>query len=338
MAISVSSPRSRLSQRAFDKTQLVVVCGKGGVGKTTTSAALAIVFARARPNRKTFLLSTDPAHSLGDVLAARVGNAPVRVIGAPPKLRVRELDAAAVFASKRSSIEKALTEVAEALGAVSLRSPADRRIAELMQLAPPGIDELFGLISVAELIAPRANGGRGPNTIVVDTAPTGHALRLLAMPDAAREWVQMLMRVLLKYRSVMRPGRLAEELLHLSRSIRRLGDLLRDAARTRFVVVTRAAQLPRLETGRLLQELRRLRLPVPFVVMNALTLAPGSCARCRRIAAAEKLEVARLTAVCRRSSRECAIIQAPLAAPPPRGVRNLVKWATTWIEEPTSTV
>jgi arsenite-transporting ATPase len=338
MGISVSGRRSAFSLKAFDRTQLIVVCGKGGVGKTTTAAALAIVFARARPDRETFLLSTDPAHSLGDVLGARVGNAPTGIVGAPSNLRVRELDAAVVFASKRSSIEKALGEVAEALGAVSLSSSPGAGIGELMKLAPPGIDELFGLISVADLVAPRAKVDRGPGTIVVDTAPTGHALRLLAMPDDASEWVRMLMRVLLKYRQVMRPGRLADELLDLSRSIRALGDLLRDAARTRFVVVTRAAQLPRVETGRLLQALRRLRVHVPFVVVNALTLAPGSCANCRRRAAAERREIARLARVCRRTSRECAIIQAPLAAPPPRGVDGLIKWATTWIEEPTSTV
>ena len=58
--------------------------------------------------------------------------------------------------------------------------------------------------------------------VVVDTAPTGHALRLLEMPDAAREWMQVLLRVLLKYRSLVRPGQLAAELVELSKSIREL--------------------------------------------------------------------------------------------------------------------
>ena len=85
-------------------------------------------------------------------------------------------------------------------------------------------------------------------------------LRLLELPDAAREWVQVLLRVLLKYRSLVRPGQLAAELVDVSKSIRELRTLLSDAAHTRFVVVTRAAAVPRLETERLLDRLRRLKL------------------------------------------------------------------------------
>ncbi len=82
-----------------------------------------------------------------------------------------------------------------------------------MDLAPPGIDELFGVLSVVEPAPPI-------DVIVVDTAPTGHALRLLEMPEAAREWMQVLLRVLLKYRSLVRPGQLAAELVEISKSIR----------------------------------------------------------------------------------------------------------------------
>ena len=90
-----------------------------------------------------------------------------------------------------------------------------------MKLAPPGIDELFGVLSVVDARADY-------DVIVVDTAPTGHALRLLEMPEAAREWVQVLLRVLLKYRSLVRPGQLAAELVDVSKSIRELQTLLRD--------------------------------------------------------------------------------------------------------------
>ena len=114
-----------------------------------------------------------------------------------------------------------------------------------MDLAPPGIDELFGVLSVVDARA-------AYDVIVVDTAPTGHALRLLEMPEAAREWMQVLLRVLLKYRSLVRPGQLAAELVEVSKSIRELIALLRDATTTRFIVVTRAAELPRRETERLL--------------------------------------------------------------------------------------
>jgi arsenite-transporting ATPase len=195
-----------------------------------------------------------------------------------------------------------------------------------MDLAPPGIDELFGVLSVLDA---RDHYDR----IVVDTAPTGHALRLLEMPDAAREWVQALLRMLLKYQSVIHAGRLAEELVEASKSIRALQAMLRDPARTRFVVVSRAADVPRLETERLLDRLTRLGLAVPAVVVNALTLAPGGCPRCRAAAGAERKAIASLERWCGRRLRRCMIIRTPLAAPAPRGAQALNEWARLWGED-----
>src|SRR5262249_52988677 len=145
-------------------------------------------------------------------------------------------------------------------------------------------DELFGMLTVFE--------ARGDyDTIVVDTAPTGHALRLLETPDIARDWVQLLMRVLLKYREVAHAGDLGPELVALSKGIRELRALLRDEQSPRFLLVTRAARLPREETVRLLVSLRRLRLATPAMIVNALTMAPGKCRRCRRTAADEAVEL-----------------------------------------------
>ncbi len=193
-----------------------------------------------------------------------------------------------------------------------------------MELAPPGIDELLGLASIFQA------GSRVHDLIVIDTAPTGHALRLLEMPDTAREWARVLMRVLLKYRNLIRPGRLAADLLELSRSIGALQQLIRNPRLAHFVVVTRAAALPRLETERLVQRLGALHLHVPMLVVNAMTTAPGRCPRCRRVAAAERREHALLIRACRRRLRDCAIIQTPLIAPPPRGVAALDRWAREW--------
>jgi len=122
----------------------------------------------------------------------------------------------------------------------------------------------------------------------------------------------------------------------LSKAIRELQTLLRDPAQTRFIVVTRAAEVPRLETVRLLAQLRRLQLATPALVVNARTLAPGRCAWCRATAAAERRELEVLRRVC---GRRCAMIDTPLVAPPPRGVRQLNEWAATWLQPkaPTST-
>jgi len=293
--------------------------GKGGVGKTTVSAAAAVRIAKADPRRRVLLLSTDPAHSLADVFQATVTDTPRPVARGPRNLAVRELDAARAFAKRRVQFEAALDEIASAFGAGAV-SGSVGRASELVKLAPPGIDELFGVLSVVDARIDY-------DVVVVDMAPTGHALRLLEMPETAREWTQVLLRMLLKYKSLVRPGQLAAELVEVSKSIRALQALLRDGLRTRFIVVTRAAEIPRLETARLLARLRRLQLSAPAVVVNAMTLSPGRCTRCRATAAAERVEVNALRRLCR---GRCAIIEAPLAAPPPRGAAALSDWARRW--------
>jgi len=306
---------------AVNGAKLLFFGGKGGVGKTTVAAATAIRLAHARPDARVLLLSTDPAHSLGDVTSTAIGDAPRALVRGPKNLMVREVDAPRALALRRADIEAALDEIASAFGTAAVDAAQS---AELVDLAPPGVDELFGMLSVFE-------AREAYDVIVVDTAPTGHALRLLEMPDIAREWVQLLLQVLLKYRSLVRPGQLAAELVRLSQAIRELQLLLHDTAHTRFIVVTRAAQVTRAETERLRMRLRRLKLAAPAVVVNAMTLAPGRCPRCRATAAAERAELRALARDCGGRSRECVIIQTPLSAPPPRGVRALDNWAATWV-------
>src|SRR5262249_39221842 len=157
------------------------------------------------------------------------------------------LDTAAALAARRLHIQGALQEIAAAVGGAAGVASASGPV----DLAPSGVDELIRMLSVLQ-----SCGTHHP--VGVDTPPTRHALRLLAMPDVARGWLQTLLRVLLKYRKLLRPGQLAAELVELSKSVRQLHGLMRDVDSTRFVVVTRAAELPRRETARLLQQLCRL--------------------------------------------------------------------------------
>ena len=329
---------------AFTEARLLLFGGKGGVGKTTVAAAAALRLARADSRRRVLLISTDPAHSLGDVLRHRVGDRASTLPGGPRNLRVRELDAPAALGAARPQLEAAIAEITTAVGAGSpagsfSATAASLDASELIDLAPPGIDELFGLLTLVD-----ATGGDA-DLVVVDTAPTGHTLRLLAMPEVAAEWVHTLIRVLLKYRAVAKPGLLAATLVDLSRSIRRLSALLHDERATAFVPVTRAAELPRLETIRLLASLRDASIAVRALIVNARTLTPAACPRCRRVASAERPVLASLRTTRgperaapprplhapQRRLTPCAIIQTPLVAPPPRGVRALERWAGRWI-------
>ena len=292
--------------------RLLFVGGKGGAGKSTASATIALALARA--GRRVLLLSTDPAHSLGDVLELSLGDHEREVA---PRLLARELDANQAFTARRDRYRAAVEELFETLrGGARFDAPFDRAVMQdLIDLSPPGIDELFGLLAVIAAL-PRFD------VVVVDTAPTGHALRLLQLVAKAREWVQVLMQILLKYRRVTGLGHLAKDLTDTARELRELEQLLHDPARARFLAVARAPALPRLETARLLGSLRKLRIGGAALLVNALT--PRGCARCNRAAAAERRELELL----RRPG--WAMLAAPRIAPEPRGAAALEQFGRTW--------
>jgi arsenite-transporting ATPase len=319
--------RSWLDVVAPAGVKLLVFAGKGGVGKTTCATAAALALAARRPEVAVLLLSADPAHSLGDVLGLAVGDEERAVPGAPAGLRVRELDAGAALARTRERYRRAVEETFDSLLRGSRFDVAyDRQALHgLMDLAPPGLDELFAVLAIVEALAER----RPPfDVVVLDTAPTGHALRLLEMPATALAWVHALLAILLKYREVVGLGEIAAELVATARRLRELRALLTDPARARVVVVTRAATLPREETTRLLGRLRRLRIAAPAVVVNALTT--GECRRCRRARHGERREVAALGRHRGTRSSAWSMISTPAWSPPPRAVAGLQRWSRAW--------
>src|SRR5205814_595687 len=126
----------------------------------------------------------------------------------------------------------------------------------------------------------------------VDTAPSGHTLRLLDLPKKALDWVHALMQIILKYRRVIGLGDLASDLVDLAHRLRALIALLADPTRCAFVIVARPAELPRVESERLARGLDDLGVPISAVVANAVN--GGTCSRCRAIQAREAPEIAAL--------------------------------------------
>jgi arsenite/tail-anchored protein-transporting ATPase len=300
--------------------------GKGGVGKTTCAAAAALDLAT---DRRVLLVSTDPAHSLGDVFGAAFGDDPRRVPGGPKNLLVREIDATAEMARFR---QKYVAAVDEAFARIARSAGGDQAaFRELIDLAPPGIDEVIAIAEVAEALAESPSRH---DVIVTDAAPTGHALRLLQTPALLRDWTQALMAILLKYHEIVGAGTLAALLVQLSKRLRGLQAVLADPAKARFVIVTRAAAVPVAETEGLIVSLRALGIAVGAVIVNAV--GAGECPRCRAIRRAQSEEIARLgralrvLRVIRGREGAYAIIEAPAEVPPPHGAAALQQWRTSW--------
>jgi arsenite-transporting ATPase len=248
----------------IEPKRLVIFGGKGGVGKTTAAASYALAVAAADEKARVLVFSTDPAHSLSDSFGEPVGELKRGVAGAS-NLDAMEIDPAARFEELKERYRRWTDELFESLtGGSRWEVQFDREaMRELVALAPPGIDEIAALSTVSDLIDAGAY-----STIVLDTAPTGHLLRFLELPEVALAWVRTFIKLLLKYKNVVRWGGVAEELVALSKSIKRVAALLADAEACEFVGVAIPERMSLEETARLAARLEALRVPLRRLVVN----------------------------------------------------------------------
>ncbi len=254
--------------------------GKGGVGKTTVSAAAAL--AMASEGRRVLLVSTDPAHNLGHLFNRQVGPRPVRLA---VNLDGMELD-------PEQTVNEHLEEVSGSLRklmAPHLAGEVDKHI-ELSRDAP-GMQEAAIMERIAEVVEQAA---REYDLLVFDTAPSGHTARLIALPEMMSAWTDGLIqrrdkaeRFSAVLRNLGNDKTVANRVLGadddplkdrenkirtlLNRRRRRFGDLrtaLSDAERTSFVIVLAAERLPVLESIQLHEQLRRSGVNVGGLVVN----------------------------------------------------------------------
>jgi len=265
--------------------RFVLFGGKGGVGKTTCAAAAGL--ALARQGSDALVISTDPAHSLGDAFDVDLGGAPTAV---DDSLWAAQTDPEAGTAAYRRLFEDVTDELADA--GIDLEEAALRELFSSGGL--PGGDELAALDAVA-----RYADDEHFDVVVVDTAPTGHTLRLLDLPETVGTGVRTALSLRDQVRRktdaartmVFGPyaaiGRRREDedetasFAALADKMDRVATVLRDPERTRFHVVTTPEVLAVRETDRLLDQLREAEIPVGTIVVNrVLEDIDDDCERC----------------------------------------------------------
>lgn len=213
------------------RPRTILYTGKGGVGKTSVAAATARRCAAA--GARTLVISTDPAHSLADVLDAPVEGRPTKI---GKRLHAQQVQA-------QDEMEQHWSAVSEWMGTLLMERGTDRIAAEELTV-PPGGDELFSLL----VLKSHVESGEY-DVIVVDCAPTGETLRLLSFPDAARWWLD---KVLGKEQSMLSAARplarmfldlqlpdekVVNEVQKLVGNLVAMHELLRDAQRVSMRLV-----------------------------------------------------------------------------------------------------
>ncbi|MBU4393377.1 MAG: ArsA family ATPase [Actinobacteria bacterium] len=275
-----------------DALKLILFGGKGGVGKTTCASSTGLYL--AKEGFKTLVISTDPAHSLADSFGQKIGDeitavTLLRPAGYGGQKGVKNLSALEVSAEKALSQFKLKYEgqIKKIFDTSTYLDQED--IDSVFALPIPGIDEVMGFKAIVDLIDEAKF-----DKYIVDTAPTGHALRLLTLPELLDEWIKVLAKMRWKYRYMIetfsgkyKPDEGDDFLMEMKKTVKRIESLLKDQNRCEFIAVTIPEDMAILETERMINNLNKYGIKVGQLAVNNV-LESGHCEFCRERSKAQE--------------------------------------------------
>ncbi|HZH92476.1 MAG TPA: ArsA family ATPase [Tissierellaceae bacterium] len=244
--------------------KIIFYGGKGGVGKTTCSTANSINY--AEKGLKTLLVSTDPAHSISDVLGMDIGRSIVRIRENLDGLEIDPEYEAELYIEKiRANMKTILSNVI----VEEINSQLDAA------MVSPGTHESALFDKISDIIIDKYDDY---DIIIFDTAPTGHTLRILTLPDLLEGWMGSLAK---KRKSIVNMNKMVTRkydekdpvLEILERRQKRFGEIKKifnntNNVRIRFVL--NAEKLPIEETKKALKMLKQFDIPVDTLVINRI--------------------------------------------------------------------
>lgn len=283
-----------LSEVLNKDLQFIIFGGKGGVGKTTVSAASAISIAKHNPGKKILVFSTDPAHSLTDSFATPIGdtvtainpvrNNPPEADAPPGNLYALEIDGAGLYEDfgkeYKANIEDAFKKWQNSYlaGGRKWKLDFDEKVmVEFVDTYPPGLEEVLALEKIMGFIK-----NEDFDIYIFDTAPTGHLVELLKFPELVREWLRVTYRAILRYHRevpVDNIGVLAKKILASQETVQKMHALLTNGQKSEFIAVTISEAMGILETEDLLLSISDLGIPCSHIVVN-MVIPPTDCNFC----------------------------------------------------------
>ena len=282
------APKANTATNPIDSRKLSIYGGKGGVGKTTSAAAWGARLSDA--GMRTLVVSTDPAHSLGDAFAESLTGFPRLVDSVSSEggqLWAMEIDPNTALSEFKellgATAEKMQNNeggIGGTLGAMGLPDLANE-LKEMMRSVvdpPPGTDEI---VALSKVITYLEEGFKTPSgeiirfdRIVLDTAPTGHTLRMLTLPDFLREFIRKVKIIRDKTGGFMGGGdtnvneETVDRLSKFENNMEKLEDMLHNPKETEFVIVTIASEVAMAETKRLIASLKDDSVYLRRIIIN----------------------------------------------------------------------
>ncbi|MCY1022872.1 ArsA family ATPase [Pyxidicoccus sp. MSG2] len=297
-------------------TRLIFFVGQGGVGKSSCAAAAAVTL--TEKEGPVLLISTDPAHSLSDVLQSRLTDTETQVKGTKG-LYARELDISGWFNALRKRLKEKAEKAFEGAPKAGSEVPADLLyLRNLLDCAPPGIDELAALSCLTDALVQERF-----KRIVVDSSPVVTAVRVVELAGTATTWLNALHTVLSKHRA-KGLGDLADDIAAMIKHVKRFEEALASPSEARFVVVTRGEELAAARTERLVEYLKEKKLPVERVLVNRV----GPKSTCEKCENRRKLELNAAKAIEKKIG--LPVTMAPALGRHPAGLRELKAFRTAW--------
>ncbi len=259
-----------------DSIKFILSGGKGGVGKTSCAGALAVL--SAQRGLRTLVLSTDPAHSLSDSFDQDLSGGETVPIEGFDNLWGMELDT-----------EKGMQDFQKTLDSGAAgpdMAMASNLLGDVSGMSPPGSDEAMAFGKILEFIEDSTY-----DRVIFDTAPTGHTLKLLELPDLLDSWLGKILTLRQRLGSMMAGLRSmlggadqednAWQMLQVTKEkIRAARIELSDPEVTQFVVVSIAEAMSVFETQRLLGSLNAWHIPASNLVINQLIPENPDCRFC----------------------------------------------------------
>ena len=309
----------------------VFVIGKGGVGKTTTSAALSV--ALAKRGYKTLIVSLDPAHNLGDVFMEKLNDKPKKL---SENLYASELDMEKLIKGYLKHLENNLKNMYRYLTVINLE-----KYFEVLSFSP-GIEEYATLEAIRNILLE----GEEWDVIVFDTPPTGLTLRVLALPRISLIWADKLIeirrKILERRRMVAKvhgeqkfvlegqeftlpkeeeEDPVMKELKKYREEVKFVEDVITDPEKTSVVAVMNPEMLPLYETQRAYESLKKFKVPFNMIVVNKVITVEREIPEIK-----VKLEAQeRVLKEIEREFRGVETVKVPMFPEEPRGLEWLEK-------------